>query len=393
MVKKSELYNQMPKEWYFGPAVDDEEIEAVTRVLRSTRLTQLTSSVVGEFEQAFADYVGAREAVALNSGTAALHTTLTALGIGPGDEVIVPAFTFIGTVGPVMQAGAVPVFADIEPDTYCLSVEATAAKITSRTKAIISVDLFGHPADLDPIRELADKHGLFLLDDACQSHGAKYKGKYLGSIAPVSCFSFQETKNMTTGEGGMITTDDGDLAELCRSIRHHGGQSGGMIGRVGYNYRLTALQAAVGLVQLSKLESANHTRRSIAAIYHEALAGLELQLPLEKPYAQSVYHVYSFLLPSRLAPKRDAIIEDLNVNRVPAHAIYAKPVFANPVFEKLDDSFTCPAAKDVANRVISLPIAHSMPLDLAEKVGELTKIILTEHMASKETAAQDRSLG
>ncbi|NMB24848.1 MAG: DegT/DnrJ/EryC1/StrS family aminotransferase [Firmicutes bacterium] len=380
MTKKSKFFSEMPEELYFGPAFDDEEIEAVTEVMRSLRITQLTSGVVGEFEEAFADYVGAKEAVAVNSGTASLHTALIALGIEPGDEVLVPAFTFIGTVGPVMQAGATPVFVDIHEDTYCLSVEDAARKITSRTKAIMPVDLFGHPADLDPIRELADSHGLAMIDDACQSHGAKYKDNRLGSLAPLTCFSFQETKNMTTGEGGMITTDDPELAEICREIRHQGEKSWGVIGRVGYNYRLTALQAAIGLVQLGKLDKANDIRRAIAKIYTDALAGLELQLPEEKPYAWSVYHVYSFLLPKRLASQRDKIVDDLLANRVSAGVAYPSPLYTSPVFQHLSGPFDCPIAEDVSSRVITLPTAQSIPLDLARKMGAITAEVLEGYL-------------
>ena len=380
MSKKSELFSEMPDELYFGPVFDDEEIQAVTEVMRSLRITQLTSGAVGEFEGAYADYMGVKEAIAVNSGTAALHTTLAAFGVGPGDEVIVPAFTFIGTVGPVMQHGATPVFADINEDTYCMSVEDAARKITPSTKAIMPVDLFGHPADLDPIQELADEHGLILIEDACQSHGAKYKGNRLGGLAPATCFSFQETKNMTTGEGGMITTNDSELAEVCRQIRHQGEKAWGVIGRVGYNYRITALQAAIGLVQLGKLDKFNYIRRDIAATYTKALTGLDLQLPKEKPYAWSVFHVYSFLLPKHLASQRDKIVGDLAANRVPAGAAYPSPLYASPVFQHLSGPFNCPVAEDVSSRVISLPTAQSIPLDLAKRIGALAAEVLEEHL-------------
>ncbi len=208
MIKKSEFLSGLPQDMFFGPMFDEEEVEAVSAVIRSRKVTQLSSSVVGEFEEAFADYVGAKEAIAVNSGTASLHTLLAACDIGAGDEVIVPAFTFIGTVGPVLQQRAPPIFADIDPDSYCMTAEDAARKITPRTRAIMPVDIFGHPADLDPIRELADERGVLSIEDACQAHGAKYKGVRVGGLVHATCYSFQESKNMTTAEGGMITTND-----------------------------------------------------------------------------------------------------------------------------------------------------------------------------------------
>ena len=369
----------MPDDLYFGPAFDEEEIEAVSEVIRSLRITQLTSNVVGEFEEAFADYVGAKEAIAVNSGTASIHTALAACGVERGDEVIVPAFTFIGTVGPVLHQGAVPVFADID-HSFCLSAEDAAQKVTPRTKAIIAVDLFGHPADLDPLRKLADEHNLAFIDDACQGHGAKYKGTRLGSLAQATCFSFQETKNMTTGEGGMITTNDSELADKCREIRHQGERAWGVIGRVGYNYRLTALQAAIGLVQLRKLDRFNEIRRGIAAAYTKALSGLDLELPGERPYAWSVFHVYSFLLPKKSAPQRDVIVDELLANRVPAAVAYPSPLYTSPVFQHLSGPFNCPVAEDISSRVITLPTAQSIPIDLAEKMGAITAEVVAGHL-------------
>ncbi len=381
MTKKSQFFSDMPEDLYFGPVFDEEEVEAVSQVIRSLRITQLTSNVVKEFEEAFADYVGAKEAIALNSGTASLQTALAALGVGPGDEVIVPAFTFIGTVGPVMQQHATPVFADIDPETFCLSVEDVARKITPKTKAIMPVDLFGHPADLDPIRELAEKHGLAMVEDACQSHGAKYKDVRLGSLAKVTCFSFQETKNMTTGEGGMITTDDPKLAAVCRQIRHQGEETWGVIRRVGYNYRMTALQAAIGKVQLKKLDKFNDIRRQNAAVYTEALSNLELQLPVEKPYAWSVFHVYSVLIPTRLASQRDEIVNALLKKRVPAAVAYPSPLYTSPVFEHLTGPFDCPVAEDVSSRVITLPTAQSISKPIAERIGAITRDVLESYLA------------
>ena len=366
----------IPESLYIGPVLDDEEITEVERVLRSGRITQLSSDEVERFEKSFASYVGAKEAIAVNSGTAAIHTALASYDIGPGDEVIVPAFTFIGTVGPVLQQGATPVFADIDLDTFCLSPEDIDRKITTRTKAIIPVDLFGHPADLDAIRKLADEHDLLVIEDACQSHGAEYKGRKLGSISHATCFSFQESKNMTTGEGGMITTDDTDFASVCRRVRHQGERSWHVIERLGWNYRMTALQAAIGIVQLRRLEKFNEARRRNAAIYTEELWGLDLRLPSEKPYAESVYHVYTFILPAGMAPKRDEIVEALTRERVPAMVAYPSPLYSSPLFSKYSGPHNCPVTEDVSRRVITLATSQSIMPEIAREIAKTTRKVL-----------------
>lgn len=378
MGKDSRL--MLPEGLHFGPLFDQEEVQMVSQVIKSGRLTQFSSDLVREFEEAFAAYVGASAAIAVNSGTASLHTVLTAAGIGSGDEVIVPAFTFIGTVGPIMQQQAIPVFADIEPETFCLAVEDAARKITLRTKAIMAVDMFGHPADLDPLRELAAEHDLLFIEDACQAHGARYKDMRLGNLADAACFSFYESKNMTTGEGGMVTTSDRQLAEICRAVRHQGEDTWGIIKRLGYNYRMTSLQAALGLVQLRKLDGFNEMRRHRAAIYTEALSDLDLQLPGEKPNAWSAFHVYSFLLPKRLASQRDEIVAQLKERGVPVGIAYPRPLYASPVFEHLKGPFYCPVTEDVCARVVTLPTRQSIPVDVAETIGAITRDVLREYL-------------
>lgn len=240
------------------PFVGEEEAEAVREVLLSGMY--VSGKKVQEFEQKFAEYLGVKHAVATNSGTAALHTSLAALGIGPGDEVIVPALTFFSTVTSVFHQNGIPIFADIEEDSYCLSPEDVEQRISERTKAIISVHYFGNAADMEGINRVAKKHDLKVIEDCAQAHGTEYKGKKVGTIGDISIFSFFATKHMTTGEGGIITTNDESVAELARMIRNHG-----MSGRddhvmLGYNYRMTEMAAAMGLVQLSKLEELNAKR-------------------------------------------------------------------------------------------------------------------------------------
>ncbi len=379
MTRKDSFFDRLPDNLFIGPVFGPEEAEAVKALVEAGTITQLSTDTVEEFEVAFAAYIGVKEAVAVSSGTAAVHTALIAAGVEAGDEVIVPAFTFIGTVGPVLHQHAVPVFADIDPTTLCLAAEDVERKITDKTKAVLPVDLFGHPADLDAITAVAEKHGVTVVDDACQSHGAEYKGRRLGGLAPLTSFSFQESKNMTTGEGGMVTTNDPELAQVCRSVRHQGEQTWGLIARVGYNYRMTALQAAIGIEQLKKLDDFNTRRRAIAGCYTEALVSLGLQLPTEASYAKSVCHVYSFLLPKALAPRRDEILNALQQQGVPVSIAYPKPLYASPVF----DGFAvqaCPVTEDIASRVLTLPTAHSLSIETAGRIAEMTRSVLERYL-------------
>lgn len=380
MTRKDSFFDRLPDNLFIGPVFGSEEAEAVRSLVEAGTITQLSTDTVEEFEKAFASYIGVKEAVAVSSGTAAVHTALIAAGVEAGDEVIVPAFTFIGTVGPVLHQHAVPVFADIDPKTLCLAADDVERKITPKTKAVLPVDLFGHPADLDAIAAAADKHGVTVVDDACQSHGAEYKGKRLGGLAPLTSFSFQESKNMTTGEGGMVTTNDPELAQVCRSVRHQGEQTWGLIARVGYNYRMTALQAAIGIEQLKKLDGFNSRRRAIAACYTEALASLDLQLPGEAAYAKSVCHVYSFLLPQTLASRRDEVVKALQEQGVPVSVAYPKPLYASPVFDGFD-VHPCPVTEDTAARVVTLSTAHSLSVETAGQIAETTRAILERYLS------------
>ncbi|MHA1370498.1 MAG: DegT/DnrJ/EryC1/StrS family aminotransferase, partial [Promethearchaeota archaeon] len=225
-------------------------LEEIIRVLRSKRLDILDGVYHREFEKQFAEWLGVRHAIFCNSGTAALFCALRAADIGPGDEVIVPPFTFIATASSVLHNNAIPIFADIELKTYNMDPEDAIKKITDKTKAIIPVHLAGMPQDIGPLKDVCEERGIFLLEDACQAHGAKYNGKFVGTIGNAGCFSFFPSKNMTTGEGGMIVTDDNDLAERCRIIRHHGETDWYVFDRLGWHLRPTELSAAVGLAQM-----------------------------------------------------------------------------------------------------------------------------------------------
>jgi len=240
------------------PYVTEEEVEAVREVILSGRY--VSGLKVREFEEKFADYLGVKYAVAMNSGTAALHVALAVLGVGPGNEIIVPPLTFFSTVSSVLHQNAIPVFADIDSDSYCLDPEDVERRITEDTKAVIPVHLFGNAADMDGIVEVARKHDLKVIEDAAQAHGSEYKGKKVGSIGDLGAFSFYATKHITTGEGGALVTDNKEWADLARMIRSHG-----MTGRdhhdyLGYNYRMNEIAAAMGIVQLSRLDKLNEKR-------------------------------------------------------------------------------------------------------------------------------------
>ncbi|MBM4431649.1 MAG: DegT/DnrJ/EryC1/StrS family aminotransferase, partial [Chloroflexi bacterium] len=232
------------------PVIGEEEKQAVLAVLESGMLAQ--GQQVRAFEEAFAEYCGVKYAVATSSGTTALHTALLAHGVGPGDEVITTPFTFIASANSILFTGARPVFVDIEEDSYNINPTLIEEKITSRTKAILPVHLYGNPCDLEAIMTIADRHGLIVIEDACQAHGASVHGKKVGSFS-TGCFSFYPTKNITTAEGGMITTDDDAVAERARLIRQHGMRKRYYHEVLGYNFRLTDIQAAIGLAQLGKL--------------------------------------------------------------------------------------------------------------------------------------------
>ncbi|HUX98107.1 MAG TPA: DegT/DnrJ/EryC1/StrS family aminotransferase, partial [Candidatus Deferrimicrobium sp.] len=299
---------------HFPPVMGEEEIDAVVDVLKSKRLSLLSGKKVKKFEKEFAKYIGTSDAIAVNSGTAALHVALAAIGIGPGDEIIVPPFTFVATATAVLHQNAIPIFADIDPKTYCINPEEIKKVITPKTKGIIPVHLFGHPADMDPILEIAQKYNLFVIEDACQAHGAEYKGKRVGSIADLGCFSFYESKNMMTGEGGIITTNNPELAEAARLIRHHGEPSWYVYDRLGYNYRMNEMEAALGLVQLKKLEKLNAIRIDFANYLTENLKNVDgIQVPYVSKDVKHVFHAYAPLIePEKLNVSKDLFLEKLN---------------------------------------------------------------------------------
>lgn len=316
------------------PIVGDEEVEEVEEVLRSGYYAP--GPRVEKFEEKFSDYIGPEHGVAVNAGTAALHVSLAASGIGPGDEVIVPPMTFFATVSAVLHQNAIPIFADMDRKNFCLDPEKVKEKITRNTEAIIPVHLFGNAAEMDAFREIAEDHDLTLIEDAAQAHGTTYRGEKVGSIGDIGCFSFYATKNMTTGEGGIITTDDDEIAEKARSIKGHG-----MTGRhdhtyLGYNYEMSEINAAMGLVQLKKLDEMNRERRKNSEFL---VRKVEEKIDwLETPYiADHVEHSY-FWCPvvvdeEKIGMDTSQVIEELDDRGLETRNRYVEPIYHQEVLK------------------------------------------------------------
>jgi perosamine synthetase len=387
---------------YGRQSIDEKDVAAVCSVLRSDWLT--TGPKVAEFEQAVADYVGAKYAVAVSSGTAALHAAMYAIGIKLGDKVIIPPITFAATANCVVYQGGTPVFADVDPDTLLLDPAKVEEKITEKTKAIIGVDYAGQPCDWDRLREIADRHKLRLVADGCHALGAEYKGRKVGSLADMTVFSFHPVKHITTGEGGMITTDNAELTERMRLFRNHGITRDPKcfspltsdlrpptsdfswfyeIVDLGYNYRMTDFQCALGISQLQKLPKFLKRRREIAARYDEAFSGLSGINPLAvRPDVLHAYHIYVIRVDSgALGIDRTTLFTSLrekgiaiNVHYIPVHfhPFYMEKFHACPGL--------CPVAEAAYEQIISLPMFPGMTDENVEKVVT----ILTE-MAGQKT--------
>jgi len=331
------------------PQIGDEEKQAVLAVLDSGQLAQ--GPRVQEFEERFADWCGSKYAVATSSGTTALHVALLAHDIGPGDEVITSPFSFIASANCILYAGARPVFADIEADYFMIDPNELEKLITPNTKALLPVHLFGQIADMEPINEIAQKHNLLIIEDACQSHGAKLNGKSVGTWG-TACYSFYPTKNMTTIEGGMITTNDPEVAEKARLIRNHGSPKRYLHDRVGYNFRMTDLQAAIGLVQLSKLDAWTKQRQSNAAYLTSHLADLAgITPPKVRQNSEHVFHQYTLRV-----TERDEALEKLNKDGIGVGVYYPIPIHQQPLYQGMGYTDTLPVAEKTSLEVLSLPV-------------------------------------
>ncbi len=337
------------------PILGEEELAAVKDVLASGHLVQ--GPKVKAFEDAFAAYLGRKHAIAVSNGTTALHVALLAHGVHAGQEVLIPPLTFFATASMVLACGAKPVFVDVDRASYNMDPAKVAGAITRRTAAVMPVHLCGQTADMDPILEAAKDHDIPVIEDAAQAHGAEYKGKKAGNLGTTACFSFYATKNMTTGEGGMVVTDDDEVAAKARLLRAHGETSKYEHVILGYNYRMTEIAAAIGLVQLKKLEGWVRRRRENAKALTKGLAEVEgLVPPVEGNWMVHAYYQYIVRAEPSFRLSRDEIVAALTEEGVGCRASYPGPLYAQKALRDLKVRGRCPMAEQVVGRLFELPV-------------------------------------
>jgi perosamine synthetase len=366
------------------PDITEKEIEAVCAVLRSPNLS--LGPKLAEFEQAFAGYIGLKHAVAVNSGTSGLFLCMPTLGIGQGDEVITTPFTFIASATPPMMAGATPVFVDIDPTSLNIDATKIESKITDRTKAILLVEVFGNPAGMDKVCEIAQKHNLMVIEDSCEALGSALNGKKAGTFGTMSVFGFYPNKQITTGEGGMILTDNDDLADICVSLRNQGrAKKGGWLNheRLGYNFRLSDINCALGIVQLSRIEEFKAKRSQVAKWYQEMLAlDDRLIVPIQPDNCDLSWFVFVVRLAEGFtARQRDSILEAMKENNIQV-SNYFSPVHLQPFmverfgYKKGD----FPVTESVSERTIALPFYNNLTQDEVAIVCKTLKAAVDKNL-------------
>jgi perosamine synthetase len=342
------------------PVFDEEEINGVKEVLISGFVAQ--GKKVEQFEEEFSKYIGVNHAIAVANGTIALDVALKALGIKQNDEVIVPDFTFISTANSILFQGAKPVLVDVDERTFNINPNDVLEKITDRTKAIIGVHLFGHPFDVEAIEGICEDFNLILIEDCAQAHGAEYRNKKVGSFG-IGCFSFYATKNMTAGEGGMITTNDADIAGICKLLRNHGESLKYYHSILGYNYRMTDIQAAIALAQLKKLDGFNEKRIKNAEYFNKHIKISGLKLPYRKNGVKHVYHQYAVAVEEGFPMSRDGFMEYLKSKGIGCAIHYPLPIHKQPLYQKLgyiDEEVKCPVATSLSKKILSLPVHQAL---------------------------------
>jgi perosamine synthetase len=338
------------------PTLTGNELRYLTQCIQSNWISS-AGRFVREFEDAFATAVGARYGVACSNGTTALHLLLAALGVGPGDEVVTPTFTMIATANAIRYTGATAVLVDAERETWNMDVGRVEAALTPRTRGVLVVHTYGHPVDMDPLLELADRRGLWVVEDAAEAHGARYKGRPAGSLGRAASFSFYANKIVTTGEGGMVTTNDEELARLGRRLRDHAFSDERHFWHkyLGFNYRMTNLQAAVGLAQTERLEEFVEIRRVNAARYTRRLARVPgLTLPVERPWARNVYWMYGVLVEDAFGISRDELRRRLARRGIETRTFFI-PIHVQPIYYELYKGLRYPVAEELCRRGLYLP--------------------------------------
>lgn len=355
------------------PLIGQEEIDAVNEVLASGSLAQ--GAKVTELEEAFAEYCGTKYALAVSSGTAAIHAALHAAGVGTGDEVITVPFSFIATINPILMVGATPVLVDVEAETFCMDVSKLEQAITSKTKAIIPVHLYGQPANMDEINAIAKKHDLKVIEDSCQAIAATYKGKKAGNLGDLGCFSLYATKNIMCGEGGMITTNNEEYAKAIRSFRQHGMSAPYIYEELGYNYRLTDLQAAIGVEQLKKADKFTEGRQYNASGITKGIGDIKgLVLPSIATERTHVFHQYTLRVTKDFSLSRDEFVEKLRENGVGAGVYYPRALHTYPHIAKLGYKVgDFPVSEQVASEVVSLPVHPAVTDDDIKTIVKVIK--------------------
>jgi dTDP-4-amino-4,6-dideoxygalactose transaminase len=385
-------------EW---PVFEEAEIDRIAEILRSGETHSGSSAVVREFEEAFAEWNGVEHAVTCNSGTSALHVALAAVGVGPGDEVIVPPRSYVSSASAVVYQDAVPVFADIDPDTHNLDPESVREGVSEHTAAILPVHIAGNPCEMDAILDIADEHGLAVVEDCAQAHGATYEGAAVGTFGDVNAYSFQNSKILTTaGDGGMVTTDDDDLAEFCREFRHMGFPAHHdydqldiyQHNRLGYNYRMTPLNAAVGLSALDRVDGYIETRRENAAALDAGLADIEGVTPMQVTEGGrcTYYWYYGTVAVEEFAVDRDRFIEAVAAEGVNARVGTGAELYTTAFFREKDalawderlydgdvsyEGTVCPTAHEVGKRSFALAVEPPADTeDMADTVAAVEKV-------------------
>jgi perosamine synthetase len=352
------------------PKLGTKELEYVIDAVKTNWISS-KGKYIDEFEKRFAEYCNAKHGIACSNGTVAIHLALASLGIKAGDEVIIPTFTMIATVNPVTYTGAKPVLVDSEPKTWNMDPEKIEEKITPRTKAIMVMHTYGHPCDMGPINEIAEEHDLYVLEDAAEAHGAEYKGKKVGALGDAGCFSFYANKIITTGEGGMVVTNDDQIAEMARLLRDQAFEKKRFLHRyVGYNYRMTNLQAAVGVGQMDLIDESVVTRRKNAMLYNSLLKDVDgVTLPPEAPWAKNVYWMYTVLIEDSYGMSRDSFMEYMKQKGIDSRAAFY-PIHIQPVYQKQYEGEKYPVAEEIGRKGVNLPSGNTLTNDQIKLIAD-----------------------
>ena len=360
------------------PLLSNKEMEYVADCLKTNWISSL-GKYINEFEQRFAEYCGVKYGVSTTSGTTALHLALASLNIGKGDEIIIPAFTMVAPLFAILYTGARPVLVDCEPETWNINVAEIEKKITQNTRAILPVHIYGHPCDMTPILKIAKKHNLYIIEDAAEAHGAEYKGKKVGGIGDLGCFSFYANKIITTGEGGMIVTNREETAERARRLKDqaYSKEKRFLHTDLGFNYRMTNIQAAIGLAQLERIDELVEKRRENAHLYSHLLKEVEgITLPPQKEWAKNVYWMYGILVEDEFGMSRDELAAKLKQDGVDTRTFFI-PMHQQPAFKKLGlfESESYPVSEEISGKGMYLPSGSGLRAEEIEYVCTTLKKI------------------